>query len=196
MGDYELVKLPETILEIEMLDGIRRKYELLTAFRAENNICYFAMLPCDDNEDSDMSVELVRATIVGAGEDYLLEPIESDEEFDIAYRAFDAVMNITVESDVESEELESDSTIDVITLPNAEVGFDSYSAIDLFDCDDNTYIALASEQETSENEMTIRLMRYGESIKNGERGFELFPIASDNEYESALKVFEKRIIES
>lgn len=196
MGDYELVKLPETILEIETLDGIRRKYELLTAFRAENNICYFAVLPWDDNEDSDMSVELVRATIVGTGEDYQLEPIESDEEFDIAYRAFDAVMNITVESDVESEEPESDSTTDVITLPNSEGGFDSYIAMDLFECNDITYIALASEQETSENEMTIRLMRYVESIQNGEHGFELFPILSDGEYESALKVFENRMLDS
>lgn len=190
--EYEKILLPETILDVDFENGTKGKRELIAAFRAQNENCYFALCPVGENGESQEDViELVRAVIKDNGEDYALESIDTEEEFELACITFNAVHNSFME--------EANAVPDLsfnISLQNENGVLEEYEFIDIFECHGQQYIALIPESEVDDNNITIRLMRFDRVLLDDEANFKVTAIPSEAEYNEALDVFETRLLDT
>lgn len=190
------------ILTMQYEDGTGGKRELLSMFKADNRQDYAALLPLNEDESvqEGASIELVRVKPCRSEdmeEDYLVEGIDTEEEFQVAKEAFDRVVAETL-NQLEITDNESDGTsvgdLPTISIQDGDGEMRDWKVVDVFDYNNRKYIALIPLIETGDGiNVSIYLMRLSIADQDGVEGYEINPIPSDMEYDEIAKVFEGRI---
>lgn len=186
------------VFSMEYEDGTSGLRELLSIFTADNEQEYAALLPLneDGSEREDASIELVRLNPFvdeDGYQDYRMEGIDTDEEFQIALRAFEGGLTAAVEGEGGAEDEDAPLTL---TIPDKDGNVVEWSVVDVFDHYNRKYIALIPMEGVADDEdIGIYLMRLNVT---GEEGFEecdLMHISSDMEYDAVVRAFEARMAE-
>lgn len=187
------------VLTMGYEDGTSGKRELLSMFDAENGRKYAALLPLNDDEtiQAGASVELVRIKPYvneDMEQDYLVDGITTDAELTTAREAFEQLMCVTVDDEAPEPNVED---LQSISFKNKNGQFEDWKIVDIFDLNNQKYIALIpfSEAKGGEN-INIHLFRLALTEQGGIEGCEVTSILSDMEYESVATAFEKRVNES
>lgn len=179
------------ILEFTMEDGTVERKLLEQIFTAPNGNEYAALLALkpDDSWDDEQPIELVRAIPAASNDgdiNYVLEPIESEEEFRIAQDKYtEAFAGISDEED--------DAAIKASdTVPHVMLDGEDYYMVDAFEARGRKYVALSKTADEERSEITVYLYRLSaKELEEGEE-VEIMPIPSDMEYEEVAGVFSKR----
>jgi len=186
------------VLTMAYADGTSGLRELLSIFKADNGRDYAALLPLNEDESvqENANVELARVKPYQNDEmeeDYIIDGITTDAELQTAREAFERLSFVTVD-EVDEANVED---LPTISFKNGNGQFEDWKVVDVFDHNNQKYIALIpiSEVEGGGN-INIHLMRLVLTVQGGVEGCEASTIPSDMEYEEVANVFENRVNEA
>lgn len=99
------------MMSLELDDGTKLECEIVATFDVEDT-SYIALLPIEAPEDYDDDEVLVYRYIELPNDEFTLEPIEDEEEFDIVADAFDEILD---EMEFNSMSEDDQSSSDMVT---------------------------------------------------------------------------------
>lgn len=166
---------------IDYADGTSEEKEILSVFTAESGRMYAAMVTSENGgEYAEAPIELFRVFPTvdeNGGETFGVEVIDTEEELDIAVKAF----------------FQNGSPLPSFSVRSEGGAYEGWIIVDVFSARDREYAALIPKEvgDTADH-LKIHLMRLDTASENGVEGFSVSAIQSDMEYDEVASIFAKR----
>lgn len=182
------------IIRLELTDGTVERKEVVAIFPAENGQTYAAMLPIGEDGELGHEIEFFRATPCKDGDgndDYKIGGIQSEAELDCALTGF-AKLDFSETAERETSRLHQPEppALPSFSMENENGDMTLWQMLDLFTVDGRQYAAAIPASQT---ENGISIFRLKPATCDGQEGFTLDEICTNEEFEIAKQEFERRL---